>query len=267
MPATLPANVFWGSCMQITPLHRRVLMDAEILHSRVRRVFPARLPTERRGQSMNLQSWLDRLNNVTEELGIVNLIADAPEAVPGTVRFCAEWSPSGDDADIHISWIVHPRAHRLRPTPKLWRRWYFGFWMYTMHELVHRHQHNQRPHGHESRTFRPATEDATLREEQTYLGDYDEIEAHAHDIALEMLAWYPGMPFRIAMKSMRETARHFPYATYPIYSKAFASTPDHPALTVLHWKIRTWYNVMQHFLPTYKKMQLYPYPIGRIHEQ
>lgn len=260
--------------MRIDYLHRRVMRDAQTLYAVLENVVPAQLPTEYSGRAINLQSFLNRVNRETEPLRIwhdiihpdVGLMADRD--IPnseGSLHYMGEWLPrsyvktTGHDADILIHWIVPQNGRRVTYTPATWRARRFTLWTYLMHEIVHRHQGAMGTEARESRVYHPQTTDLHLKEERMYLGDYDEIEAHAHDVALEMLAWYPDLSFTAAMAEVR--ASRYPknsYATYPIYLRAFTD-PKHPAFRVFQKKIRAWYQMMSKDRQTYIEMSLCPH--------
>ena len=258
--------------MQLAALHRRVMMDTRVLHEAVNAVFPVKMPKRYRNRPFNLSAFLRQLNAVTEPLGVLNELVNERELPKGGVVMTAQWLPedhlpvNGSSADVRLEWHVHPHGHRQSWTQNLWGKRRFYFWSYLMHELIHRHQDVCRgvSQGQESlaRVYRARVENTVLKEEQTYLGDYDEIEAHAHDVALEMRAWYPDATYREALAQMKaedpprgvvtcQTA-----STYAVYTRAFRTTPKHPALPVFHRKIKTWWHLMSTQPDFYQSLHL-----------
>jgi len=148
-------------------------------------------------------------------------------------------------------------------TPLKWAYYIFMYWLYVMHELVHRHQNITRSTDASCRIYRPAakeSENRMLHDEQLYLGEYDEIEAHAHDIALELLALCPDLSFRDAMMKIRRSSHQSlteqGMTTYPIYRQAFSGVRKHPVMPALHRKIKLWYRQLKQQRHAYDAMGL-----------
>jgi hypothetical protein len=122
------------------------------------------------------------------------------------------------------------------------------------HELIHRHQMDTRLRviGKSSRVFGVSNPiDHQHAKDQKYLGDYDEIEAYAHDTFQEM--WYYGQvdggcTTRKFMKRVREIFHDqdmkapviFPLC---LYKDTFGGDSSHPAVQTLFRKIREWEKV------------------------
>jgi hypothetical protein len=248
--------------MRIEPLHRRIVMDARVLHERIHDIFPAELPAAYRDRAINIGAFIKRLNALTRPLNIYNEISDDRTARQTSISFSGEWLPecmlpaNNESADIRIYWILHPRGHRQKFTAQDWQYAHFVFWTVVMHELAHRHQDVYRGETRTARVYRPHSSDASIQKDQLYLGDFDEIEAHAHDIAVEALHYYPELSLSAALTEMREPVE-VPATTYPIYLKTFKNSAQHPALAVLHRKIRHWYTVMKRNLDFYRTLELF----------
>lgn len=259
--------------MRVDFLHRRVLADVRALHRDLSIVITDAMAVQRKTRATNLGAFVKRINAITQVHGIRNVITNVerPDAyAPGRLRFCGEWFPvelrdkSRLDLDITIHWMVHPSTRRVTFTRDKLAFWFFTYWVYVMHELVHRYQNMTRPETSTCRIYRPAakeTENSSLHEEQLYLGEYDEIEAHAHDIALELLALYPDLPFRQGMQEMRYTTHRSAAAgglvTYPIYRQAFSGVRKHPVMPILHRKIRIWYRQLKQHRDIYDALGLF----------
>ncbi len=250
--------------MQLVALHGHVMQDSLVLLDATRAVLPEKLPPEYAGRSIYFASLLKRLNACTLPLGVYNTMVEDVSMTPNEVKMTAEWRPyrtrvrKGQNADIRIRWHVHPLARRWVVTPTSWRHRRFYFWSFLMHELVHRHQDAARRKNTTSLVFKPAAEEKNLRAEQTYLGDFDEVEAYAHDIALEMVVWFPAMRYREAFQHMKTFHHRRITATYPGYAGVFGETPTHPAMRALRRKIHVWYRIMDQHRDTYQTLGLEP---------
>lgn len=93
------------------------------------------------------------------------------------------------------------------------------------HELIHQYQMQQRHE--ESRGmvsfYAVVSRDPAKQEECDYLSELDEIDAYAHDIAMEILHYYPDEdPYQV-LKAIR---RKRYLTSWKIYSKAFKHCKD-----------------------------------------
>ena len=252
--------------MRIDSLHRRIMMDARVLHDRLTHVFPATLPKQYEKRRINVRALIKRIDAVTLEFNIKNSIGYfKPETKTDTrIFFTGEWLPECELpcedslADIRIGWQVSEIGKMMEFTAVSWRRLHFYYWTFVMHEMIHRHQDIQRgPDGPRTRVYRPMASDAESIAEQKYLGDYDEIEAHSHDIALELLSWFPSLHYRDAVRELRAKYDDPSISTYAIYARCFQNAETHPALGVLEQKIRQWHTSMTSNLNFYRTLELY----------
>jgi len=225
------------------------------------------------GKYMYIVPFLARLNVVTIPFKVINmLVEDTAVKTPDDLHLTAHYWPTRTTrvetyietrprrpVDIHIEWHVHPQRHRCGITSSNWKQRHFYFWAYLMHELAHRHQFSGRSKDTAKIVFPPTeTKDAEIRDQQSYLGNYDEIEAYAHDIALEMVVWFPTMQYREAFAQMMTIDHELIGATYPVFAEAFVKVPEHPAMRALQKKIRKWYNIMDTRRDIYQTLQLEP---------
>lgn len=255
-----------GEAMQLEAIHRRVIMDARVLQEAVAGVLPVKLPKQYQGKRFNLSSFLARLNAVTEPYGILNIIAGEPDDAkipPNTTLLTGTWLPenllpcANSTADIRLEWHVAPGCRRQQWTQREWAKRRFYFWTYVMHELVHRHQDVYRSDGSFARVYQPWADKEDMQNEQKYLGDYDEIEAHAHDVALEMRAWFPTANYRDALQAMKIELFSAPFtSTYSVYMRAFHQASGHPVLPVFHRKIKKWWLLMGQQEEFYRSLHL-----------
>ena len=250
--------------MRLDALHRRVVMDARVIQQKVNDVFPRKLPAEYRGRATNIQAFLNRLNTVTEPFGVRNVIVDDPRLPKNVNKMTAYWIAERElpyeqsMADIRLEWHVHPQAHRMVWNARTWAQRRFFFWTFLMHELCHRHQNIYRENRdqHESRTYRSDATHEDIRSDQEYLGDYDEIEAYAHDVAFEMLIQFPELSFTEALSAVAGQADADDPSSYSFFMKAFETSPKHPALKIFQKKIRQWYRILSGNMEFYHSLHL-----------
>ena len=231
--------------MHVDALHRHMIMEAQSLHDSVKTFLTPTVPEDYAGRTITLQPFLNRLNRYTLPHRVFNAIKHESGITVEQGKYCAEWLPKhlqdGIKADIRIYWLVdRTYSRRVQVTPAIWKRWHNWFWYYTMHELIHRVQDHHRPEA-DARVFAVDTEDQKLKEQQTYLSDYDEIEAYSHDIAFEMHMHFPDLSYRAALEAVKRSGPSTPYNTYRMYRRSFAETPNHPTLRALHRKLPKWY--------------------------
>ena len=121
------------------------------------------------------------------------------------------------------------------------------------HELIHRHQIYKRL---QLNTTPPSrifglrdVVNAEHESDQKYLGDYDEIEAYAHDTVQEL--WYYGKVNSTGRSFMKAARDYFHDQDtnvpliYPLwmYKETFGDDSSHPAVETLFRKIREWEKV------------------------
>lgn len=248
--------------MQLDTLHRKVLADAHLLQAALDDVFPARRPHAYAGKRTRISTFIRKLNHATAPLDVHNYIIRHDKAPKNTVTFSALWIPDTDlpyrrsGADVRVEWHLHPDTHTITFTPRQWRRMRFGFWGSILHELVHRHQ-TGRSDQQDTRVYRPVGALESLREEQEYFGNYDEIEAHAFDGALEMMLVSPTYGYTRALDAIANYPAMVT-TTLNVYTQSFASAPDHPALEAYHRKQKEWFDLMKAEQNFYLSLELEP---------
>lgn len=103
-----------------------------------------------------------------------------------------------------------------------WKDFRFAVSQVCQHELIHEHQWMHREQLDWDRMpleFR--CEDISKAEERDYLNDADEIEAYAHDIAMEIKYFYPSKdPYKV----LQNVHRYKKIWSYRYYSKTFRGT-------------------------------------------
>ena len=208
---------------------------------------------------------LSRLNEVTTPFKLNNELVEDTTLDSTGLQLTAQWCPTRLKTrprrriDIHIEWHVHPRGHSYGVHTSDWQCRHFYFWSYVMHELAHRHQNNHRSGDACSQKFIPtANDDDELWDLQKYLGDFDEVEAYAHDIALEMVVWFPTLGYRAAFAQVKKFRHNLVNGSYPLFAIAFVKAPKHPAMLLLGKKIQEWYRIMDTQRDIYQALQLGP---------
>ena len=251
--------------MQLLTLHKKITDDALSMRKAVESVLTPMSQQRYRGQSMYLTPFLSRLNEVTTPFKVNNELVEDTTVDSTNLQLTAQWWPTRLKTrprrriDIHIEWHVHPQGRSCGVHTSDWQSRHFYFWSYLMHELAHRHQNNHRSEDVLSQKFIP-TEGIghDLWALQMYLGDFDEVEAYAHDVALEMVVWFPTLGYRAAFAQMKKFQHELINASYPLFATAFDKTPKHPAMLLLRKKIQGWYRIMDTQRDIYQALQLGP---------
>jgi hypothetical protein len=113
-----------------------------------------------------------------------------------------------------------------------WDDFKFLFTQVLQHELIHRYQFLQRdksdieyeiPTPADYRLF----DSISIEEEREYLTDSDEIDAYAHDIAMEILYYYP---HKNPVDVLRRIDKVRKVWTYSYYKKTFRNLPSEWAI-------------------------------------
>jgi hypothetical protein len=92
------------------------------------------------------------------------------------------------------------------------------------HELVHKNQISQRPEdARDLNSCYQVVARSDLQEEADYLSEFDEIDAYAHDIALEIVHYYPGTDRFEILRTINR--RRFVYS-WRLYKKTFRDCDD-----------------------------------------
>lgn len=103
---------------------------------------------------------------------------------------------------------------------KGWKEFKFGVSQVCQHESIHECQWQHRDDSMYERApleFRSALPDSK-EEEMEYLSDTDEIDAYAHDIAMEIMHYYPKKnPYEV----LRNIQKHRKLWSYTYYKKTF----------------------------------------------
>jgi len=242
-------------------LHRRIMADIGPMIDDVNRILPISMPPIYETHLLNIKPFIKRMNVVTEPHGVFNELMTDVTLPLGQTVVSALWIPdteipeNGSNADVRILWYVHPKTHRLSLTPLKWDRRRSYFWSRVGHEMVHRHQDVFRPpDGGDARNYRVRTENRAERETQQYLGNYDELEAHAYDAALELTSWYPNSTLRQAIKSVSTVHGNAVISTYNMYMDELPK--GHSAILPFQRKVRAWWEQIQKSPDFYARLAL-----------
>lgn len=246
--------------MRVAALHRKVIDDVRRLQDALRDVYPAQMPEKYAHRAMNLKRFVTRLNAATEPFNIFNEIELDKSEEPGSLRQSGLWLgqselPENDSfCDIRVLWHMNPKTKQVKWTHAEWTRRYWFFWTMVMHELVHRAQDVYRKK--DILVYHPRSTKRAQKKEREYYGNFDEIEAYAHDAAVEFTVWWPTLSMRDAVtEACQYSGRHFT-PTYCFYVNIFADTPKHPALRQFKRKVKAWYDLIKNNTEFYKAMAL-----------
>lgn len=224
-------------------------------------VLPVKMPKQYHEQKLNLIPFIRRMNTYTEPYKVFNELQTDASMPIGSVVASGLWLPkkelpeNGSRADVRVIWHAHPKTRRVTLTPLKWDRRRFYYWQRIGHELVHRYQEAGRPPDAEARTYHVEAVSRNQKEQQSYYGNYDELEAYAHDAALEMMSWYGAYSFHEAQKWMENWGTAGAVVpTYNTYLAVFGSS--HPAVHAFKRKCRAWWDIMQKSKDFYTSLEL-----------
>ena len=248
--------------MRVNTLHYRVMEDVRVMYDAVSDLFPVQMPARFNTRAQNVSSFVKALNKRMEPHGVFNERKYDLEIEPGKVFTSglylnnAELPENGSHADIRILWHAHPATKRIQWTQALWNRRRMFFWTMFMHESIHRHQDAVRPYDRTEKTFKPWSTTRDVKEQQNYLGAYDEIETHSHDAAVELYAWWGNLSFTEAVDAAQNYTGRMVTPTYKFFTITFDETPVHPAVKAFKKKVRDWYDIIKKYPEVYDMLKL-----------
>jgi len=240
--------------MNLQILNQVVQEQFEIITPLINEVFDqTKRGIESHGSSVNLRSFINRINQalkgtritvVREQTERFGLPEDTQgKYYPAIGGYCFEPSNPNNFARIKIIVCVHPKTNRLPLQVDAWEFFRYRFLKCISHELVHRAQFKNGRHIQNALIFRPHSmpnlPKAALQE-QTYLGDMDEVEAYARDCVEEWYYMYPQVPLSLrGIKSeFRNNRKSLPSIEY--YREAFFGDENHPSVQRFFRKIKKW---------------------------
>lgn len=248
--------------MRVDILHRKITRDAMVMYAAVSKILPAQMPSRYEGHMVNIQNFVKRLNVATEPLGFFHEIAWDKTIKPGDVFQSGLWlykddlPENGSTADIRLLWHLHPDTKRIILTQAEWARRRFYFWMLLLHELIHRYQETYRAPETDIKIYNPRSTQRDSKEAQLYYGNCDEIEAHSHNAAVELLYWWGHLDFRAAIREALSYNGRVLTPTYNMYDVTFIDTLGHPAMKHFKRKLRQWYNEIKKNPDLYTTLEL-----------
>lgn len=129
------------------------------------------------------------------------------------------------DMDSDIRYIVlnfSDRYKTIKINEEKWSEFKFSISQVCQHEAIHKLQWQHRGDlGWEGAPLDFRWVSTSKEEEQEYLNDKDEIDAFAHDIAMEIRYFYPNKDPHKVLKSLN---RHNKIWSYRYYKKTFRGT-------------------------------------------
>ena len=234
--------------MHVDLLHRKITRDALVVHDAVSKILPTQIPSRYDGHLVNITNFVKRLNAVTESLGVFHEISWDRTISPGTIFNSGLWLykddlPENDsNANVRLLWHLHPDTKRIAFSQAEWSRRRFYFWLMLLHELIHRYQETYRAPETGIKVYNPRSTQRDSKEAQLYYGSCDEIEAHAHNPAVEFFCWWGHLDFRSAIRESISYNGRVITPTYNMYDVTFIDTPGHPAMKHFKRKLHQWYN-------------------------
>jgi len=244
--------------MNLQILNQSVTRNIRVIYPIITGVFDAIIErTTTSGRAVNVKTFIATLNQrlhgtrvrvsreVTKRFGSVS--DNNGQYYPPLGGYCYESAPSRP-ARIKIILCIHPSTNRLELSKESWEYFKYRFLKCLSHELVHRAQFENgrrldnvlifRPHAHPSLPKR-------LREDQTYLGDMDEVEAYAHDCVEEWYYLNPHTPLtmREIKKEFRNTGGRLPSIQY--YHETFLGDETHASVQRFFRKVKRWDDIIR----------------------
>lgn len=130
------------------------------------------------------------LNHVKKLAGNKVLVTSSrSDAVdPNTIGVNGYYDPDEDEeggVPIELVLVFNPNDKLIKMGREEWREFAAEMIEYLQHEAIHRYQYRQRGY-QPTRSFRSKAVDPEQKKRQEYLGNTDEIEAYAHNLASEL---------------------------------------------------------------------------------
>jgi hypothetical protein len=130
------------------------------------------------------------LNHVKKLAGRKVLVTSArSDAVdPNTINVNGYYDPDEDEdggVPIELVLVFNPEDKLIKMGRNEWREFAAEMIEYLQHEAIHRYQYRQRGY-QPTRSYKSKAVDPEQKKRQEYLGNTDEIEAYAHNLASEL---------------------------------------------------------------------------------
>jgi hypothetical protein len=106
-----------------------------------------------------------------------------------SINLNAYYDPDEDEEDekpFELALVFNPKDKEIKMDRAGWREFASQVIDYLEHEMIHQYQYRSRDF-HPNREFRSKAKDPETKKQQEYLGNSDEIEAYAYNLANELL--------------------------------------------------------------------------------
>lgn len=209
------------------------------------------LPVNLIGSSLSYRQLSARLNCDCKPFGVkVRVVRDRRLKFNKRQDFDVSGYFDTDRACMPISITVHldPSREKVEFTPSFFSRFKFRFAQTLHHEMIHAEQWESRAHLLEKKIdIFPSTRLSKHRILMIdYLRDHHEIEAYAHDIAMEINTFYPKVNPATVIKRLE---RYRKVKTYSYFTAAFKNTEWQKVQKMLLRKIWKWVPTAPDFSP------------------
>lgn len=154
----------------------------------------------------------------------VRVFTEYGDIEPGTISVGGLYDTDRVRQNIEL-FLYFADAKRINWTDETRDNFKFLVSQVLQHELIHRMQDASRPEDVRKliEYFPLASNKPELQAEVDYLAELDEIEAYAHDIALEIRYYYPGLN---PLDVLRNCSRRHYLPSYRMYKAAFKHVTD-----------------------------------------
>jgi len=221
-------------------------------------LMPAQMPVGLDERDVNIRHYIRKLHAATSPFKIANVVENSSETAPGEIHTSGEWEEPETrkrGCDVKMVFYLNPATKRLRWTESQWDRRRTVYYQMLMHELIHRHQPSANGLA-KTRKYRPTAVSAWSAERQEYHGSVDEIEAYAHDAALEYFIHWPEGSYRDVTRAAFELRDLPSPPTTVTFTKVFENDPTHAALKHFYRKTRAWFDFMNSRPDFYLNLEL-----------
>ena len=111
------------------------------------------------------------------------------EVDANTVNLNAYYDPDEDEDDekpFELTVVFNPNDKQIVMNKAAWREFATQIIDYLEHEMIHQYQYRSRDF-QPNRSYRSKAADPTVKSQQEYLGNTDEIEAYSYNLAQEIM--------------------------------------------------------------------------------
>ena len=105
------------------------------------------------------------------------------------MNLTAYYDPDEDEDEnkpFEVVLIINPNDKQITMSRSRWREFAAQVIDYLEHEMIHQNQYRSRDF-HPGKQYRSKVKDPNIKQSQEYLGNPDEIEAHAYNLSTELL--------------------------------------------------------------------------------